>query len=72
MNDPIKPAHYRTGEIDKYEAWYRQLPFNEYKSVMGAIAERYLWRDKENTLEDLDKAIYTIKRLKEKIKEEQE
>lgn len=70
MNDPIKPAHYRTGEIDKYEAWCRQLPFNEYKSVMRAIAERYLWRDKANTLEDLDKAIYTIERLKEKVEEE--
>ena len=25
-NDPIKPSHYRKGEIDLYESWYRTYP----------------------------------------------
>ena len=65
MTDNIKPEHYRTGEIDLYEAWYRTYPFNEYRAIMQAVAERYMRRDKIDRVEDLDKAIETIKRLKE-------
>jgi len=68
--DAIKPSHYHRGKIDKYESWYQQLPFNEFKSVMRAIAERYMWRDKNDTLEDLNKAIYTIERLKTYVDKE--
>jgi len=32
---------------------------------MESIAERYIKREKENRVEDLDKAIYTLERLKE-------
>ena len=63
--DPIKPAHYRKGEIDLYESWYRTYPFNEFRAIMGAIAERYMKRDIDNRVQDLDKAIYTLSRLKE-------
>ncbi len=66
MTDNIKPEHYRTGEIDLYEAWYRTYPFNEYRAIMQAVAERYMRRDKSNRVEDLGKAIYTLERLKEK------
>ena len=64
-DDPIKPAHYRKGEIDLYESWYRTHPFNEFRAIMSAIAERYMKRDKDNRIQDLDKAIYTLSRLKE-------
>ena len=64
-NDPIKPAHYRKGEIDLYESWYRTYPFNEFRAIMSAIAERYMKRDKDNRIQDLNKAIYTLSRLKE-------
>ena len=64
-NDPIKPAHYRKGEIDLYESWYRTYPFNEFRAIMSAIAERYMKRDKDNRIQDLDKAMETLKRLKE-------
>jgi hypothetical protein len=64
-NDPIKPSHYRKGEIDLYESWYRTYPFNEFRAIMSAIAERYMKRDKDNRIQDLDKAIYTLSRLKE-------
>lgn len=42
MADNIRPEHYRTGEIDLYEAWYRTYPFNEYRAIMQAVAESYL------------------------------
>ena len=64
-NDPIKPSHYRKGEIDLYESWYRTYPFNEFRAIMSAIAERYMKRDKDNRIQDLNKAIYTLSRLKE-------
>ena len=66
MADNIRPEHYRTGEIDLYEAWYRTYPFNEYRAIMQAVAERYMRRDKIDRVEDIDKAIYTLERLKEK------
>ena len=66
MTDNIKPEHYRTGEIDLYEAWYRTYPFEQYRAIMQAVAERYMRRDKNDRVEDLGKAIYTLERLKEK------
>ena len=72
MKDNIKPEHYRTGEIDLYEAWYRTYPFNEYRAIMQAVAERYMRRDKSNRVEDLGKAIYTLERLREKEIEHRE
>lgn len=66
MKDNIKPDHYRTGEVDLYEAWYRTYPFNEYRAIMQAVAERYMRRDKNDRIEDINKAIYTLERLKEK------
>lgn len=66
MKDNIKPDHYRTGEIDLYEAWYRTYPFEQYRAIMQAVAERYMRRDKNDRVEDLDKAVETLKRLKEK------
>src|SRR5690625_5172123 len=64
-DDPIKPDHYRKGEIDLYESWYRTYPFNEFRAGMQMIAERYMKRDKNDRVEDLNKAIYTLSRLKE-------
>lgn len=72
MIDNIKPEHYRTGEIDLYEAWYRTYPFNEYRAIMQAVAERYMRRDKNDRVEDLGKSIYTLERLREKEIEHRE
>lgn len=63
--NPIQPTHYRKGEMDLYESWYRTRPFSEFRAIMEAIAERYMKRDKLNRLEDIDKCIYTLQRLKE-------
>ena len=64
-NDPIKPAHYRKGEIDLFESWYRTYPFNEFRAGMQMIAERYMKRDKHDRVEDINKSIETLTRLKE-------
>jgi|SRR5690625_1146708 len=64
-DDPIQPTHYRKGEIDLYESWYRTYPFNEFRAGMQMIAERYMRRDKNDRIEDLEKARYTLERLKE-------
>ena len=72
MTDNIKPEHYRKGEIDLFESWYRTRPFNEFRAIMESIAERYMKRDKENRILDLDKAVETLKRLKEYEEKERE
>ena len=66
MKDNIKPEHYRKGEIDLYEAFSQIFPHNEYRAGMQMIAMRYMFRDKNDRVEDLNKSIYTLERLKEK------
>lgn len=63
--NPIKPEHYNKGEIDLFEAAYRTRPFNEVRAIMEFTAERYFKRDKNNRLEDIDKGIYVMQRLRE-------
>ena len=65
VGDPIEPDHYNKGEIDLYESWYLTRPFNEFRAILESIAERYMKRDKNNRLEDIDKCIYTLQRLRE-------
>ena len=72
MKDNIKPEHYRKGEIDLYEAFSQIFPHNEYRAGMQMIAMRYMFRDKIDRVEDLDKSIYTLERLKEKEIEHRE
>lgn len=63
--DPTQLSDYRKGEIDLYESLYRTRPFEEFREIMEAIAERYMKLDKNNRLEDLDKSIYALQRLRE-------
>ena len=72
MKDNIKPDHYRKGEIDLFESWYRTRPFNEFRAIMESVAERYMKRDKEDRILDIGKAIYTMERLKEYEERESE
>lgn len=62
--DPIVPAHYNQGEIDLFESWYLTYPFNEFRAGMQMLADRYMRRDKENRTQDIEKARYTLARLK--------
>lgn len=66
MTDNIKPEHYRKGEIDLYEAFSQIFPHNEYRAGMQMIAMRYMFRDKNDRVEDICKAIETMERWKEK------
>ena len=63
--NPIKPEHYNKGETDLFEAAYRTRPFSEVRAIMEFTAERYFKRYKQNRLEDIDKGIYVMQRLRE-------
>lgn len=65
-NTPVIPSHYRQGKMDLFETWYLTYPFNEFRAIMKSHIAKYLHRyqDKNGT-EDLDKASYCIKRLRE-------
>ena len=65
-SDAVEPAHYRQGKTDLFETWYLTYPFNEFRAIMKSHIAKYLHRyqDKNGT-EDLDKASYCIKRLRE-------
>lgn len=60
-----KPEHYNKGLIDLFESAYLTRPFSELRAIMEFVAERYMKRYKEDRLNDIDKAIYTLQRLKE-------
>lgn len=65
LESAIQPTHYRKGDIDLYESWYRTRPFNEVRAILESIAERYIKRDKNDRVKDISKAIYTLERLRE-------
>lgn len=64
--DAIRPKHYRKGLDDLMEGWYRTQPWNEWRTSMVNLAERYFRRDKADPVEDIDKGIYVMKRVREK------
>lgn len=64
QNKNIKPDHYKKGEIDLFESAYLTYPFNEFRAIMQFVAERYMKRDKIDRIEDLDKCIETLTRLR--------
>lgn len=64
-NSAIIPNHYYKQQADLFEAAFLTRPIEEFRALMEFTAERYLKRMKENRIQDLDKAIYTIQRLKE-------
>lgn len=65
-NTPVTPSHYRQGKTDLFETWYLTYPFNEFRAIMKSHIAKYLHRYQDkNGIEDLDKASYCIKRLRE-------
>lgn len=68
----IKPSHYNKGDIDLFEAAYLTRPFNEVRAILEFTAERYIKRDKNDRVEDISKAIETLRRLKEYEERERE
>ena len=71
-NTPVTPSHYRQGSVDLFETWYLTYPFNEFRAIMKSHIAKYLHRYQDkNGIEDLDKASYCIKRLREYEEREQ-
>ena len=64
-DNAIEPEHYRKGQIDLIESWYLRYPFNEFKTGMVMYADRYFNRSKNNRVEDMEKGLYVMQRLKE-------
>lgn len=62
-----KPKHYQDKDgKDLFQKWYEQHDFNTFRHIMRATAERYTSRyENKNGIEDLEKGIYTLNRLKE-------
>lgn len=64
--DYTKPQHYKNGEIDLIESWSLTYPKDEFIAGMEMIADRYVKRHRhKNGVQDLDKAIEYLERLKE-------
>lgn len=67
MTDNIKPDHYKKeGGKDLFDLWHEMYTPEQYAAGMEMIAMRYLTRRKKYRIQDLDKCMETIKRLKEK------
>lgn len=62
----IKPGHYNQGDMDLFEIFYHQYPFNEFRTGMRMIAARYYHRyPDKNGLQDYDKGDEVMRRLRE-------
>lgn len=62
-----KPNHYETasGE-DQFEIWYRTYEWDQFVTAMETHVDKYVKRHRrKNGVQDLEKAIYTLTRLKE-------
>lgn len=65
-NDNIKPTHYNKGKKDLIEMWYQTMTLEQFRGAMKSNIIKYTMRyENKNQLEDLNKAIEYLKRLKE-------
>ena len=70
MTDNVNhPPHYKQGEIECIDAIKSALG-DSFKFYLQGNALKYLWRHqhKDKIIEDLDKAIWYINKLKEEYK----
>nr|DAE78590.1 MAG TPA: nucelotide kinase [Caudoviricetes sp.] len=62
----IQPGHYNQGDMDLFEIFYHQYPFNEFRTGMRMIAARYYHRyPDKNGLQDYAKGDEVMRRLRE-------
>jgi len=72
MNDPVnKPLHYNMGAIGCIEAIEASMSKEEFLGYLKGSAMKYLWRyqHKGRPVEDLEKCMWFLQLLKEKIAE---
>ena len=68
------PSHYCKGSMEFWDAMKKLLPKDEYIGAMKYNAMKYIYRcpDKDNAIQDLDKSIAFINKLKELFNEEKD
>lgn len=63
--DNIKPNHYNKGKKDLIEMWYQTMTLEQFRGSMKSNIIKYTMRyENKNGVEDLNKAIEYIERLK--------
>lgn len=65
-NDPVNhPSHYTQGEVECIDAIKASMSKEAYHGYLKGNVEKYLWRykDKENPLQDLNKAAWYLGKL---------
>ena len=66
LNDILNPNHYQGKNGDLFDEWYERYPFDVFRIVLLATAERYFRRyHLKDGLDGLSKGIEVMKRLKE-------
>ncbi|QBZ69188.1 hypothetical protein [Enterococcus phage vB_EfaP_Ef6.2] len=64
-NDNIKPTHYNKGKKDLIEMWYQTMTLEQFRGAMKSNIIKYTMRyENKNKLEDLNKAMEYLERLK--------
>lgn len=66
-NNVHRPGHYqKENGWDLFEVWSKLYSMDEFISIMESHADKYIKRHRyKNGIEDLEKAIETLTRLKE-------
>lgn len=63
--DNIKPTHYNKGKKDLIEMWYQTMTLEQFRGSMKSNIIKYTMRyENKNGIEDIDKAIEYLTRLK--------
>lgn len=64
MDNVNSPSHYNQGDIECIDAMISAFGIESVKSFCRCNAFKYLWRGgkKDNTIQDLNKAIWYIKK----------
>lgn len=71
-NDPVNsPSHYTVGEIECIDAIKAALGEEGFKAFCRGNALKYIWRlpHKQNPKQDLEKAIWYLKKMREEENE---
>ena len=63
------PPHYKKGSIECIDAIEAALSFTEFKGYCKGQAFKYVWREdhKDANIEDIDKGIWYLTRLRNKM-----
>ena len=70
MTDNVNhPPHYKKGSIECIDAIEAALSFTEFKGYCKGQAFKYVWREdhKDANIEDIDKGIWYLTRLRNKM-----